>query len=96
MASTKTDARVTTINEMLLAIRADAAAPTVSWAPPTCTCDHASCAVSYTPPAGMEVGYVPVPIYQRVRAKPPNCDVVLVSRTIVAAVWVALFQECQQ
>ena len=43
-------------------------------------------ALLLTPPAGMEVGYVPVPIYQRVRAKPPNCDVVLVSRTIVAEV----------
>eukprot|EP01043_Picozoa_sp_COSAG02_P030969 COSAG02_NODE_2002_length_10139_cov_4.784761_3_plen_243_part_00 len=34
-------------------------------------------ALLLTPPAGLEVGYVPVPIYQRVRTKPPNCDVVV-------------------
>ena len=30
-----------------------------------------------TPPAGMEVGFVPVPVYNRLRAKPDECDVVL-------------------
>ena len=30
-----------------------------------------------TPPAGMEVGFVPIPVYNRLRAKPDECDVVL-------------------
>ena len=28
-----------------------------------------------TPPAGMEFGYVPIPVYQRKRTKPADCDV---------------------
>jgi hypothetical protein len=34
-------------------------------------------ALILTPPAGLEVGYVPVPVYQKKREKPPDCDVVV-------------------
>lgn len=34
-------------------------------------------ALILTPPAGLEVGYVPVPVYQKKREKPADCDVVV-------------------
>ena len=34
-------------------------------------------ALLMTPPAGMEVGYVPVPVYQRKKVRPIDCEVVV-------------------
>ena len=34
-------------------------------------------ALLITPPEGLEVGFVPVPVYERKRVKPENCEVVL-------------------